>query len=136
MRLHVLHETHYFYNAPVYGMMMEARLRPCSDDTQFCQRHRLVVSPKTTIQEYNTFSDLTVHYWSLLKATQVIVISESVVDTHPRLLNDVEAPPANVDQVDLFPYMLLTPLTDSSPAIDEFAEQFASLASEDWYQTA
>src|SRR5579871_875706 len=136
MRLSVFHETRYRYSAPVYGMVMEARLQPCSDDSQFCRRYRLTVTPKTDVQEYTTFSDMAVQYWSLLKASEVTVTAESIVDTHERSLLPVESPPFAVEQVDLFAYLYETPLTQSSPAIHEFAGQFNVLAREDWYQTA
>src|SRR6266849_142826 len=130
MPLNVFHDSRYVYSAPVYGMVVEVRLRPCSDDYQFCQRYRLTVNPKTAIQEYTTFTDLTVHYWSLLKASEVTITAESVVDTHERPLTAVEAPPAELDQVELYPYLQFTPLTDISPTLHEFAEQFAALAHE------
>jgi len=93
MRFHVFHESRYHYSTPVYGMVMEARLQPCSDDAQFCRRYRLSVNPKTTVQEYTTFSDVAVQYWSMLKTSEVTVTAESIVDTHERPLLPVEAPP-------------------------------------------
>jgi transglutaminase-like putative cysteine protease len=136
MRLRVLHETHYSYSAPVHALAMEARLQPCHDDFQSCQRYRLTITPRTDIQQYTTFSDLTVHYWTLLKAAEVDVVSESMVDTRERPLLPIEAPPIELDQVAFFPYLQPTPLTGVSRDIEDFAADFVSLTRQDWYQTA
>ena len=136
MRLHILHETRYTYNVPVHAVAMEARLQPTNDDFQFCHRYRLVVSPRTSIQTYTTFSDVIVHYWTLLKATEVVILSESEVEVHERPLMALDAPPQIVDHVDIFPYIEPSCLIGITPEILDFAAPFAMLAQEDWYQTA
>jgi transglutaminase-like putative cysteine protease len=136
MRLHIYHETHYCYSIPVYGMVMEARLRPCNDDYQFCHRYRLNISPKSALQEYTMFSDTSVYYWSLLKVHEVSVISESVVETRERPLLPIQVPPPEVDYLEIFPYLQPTPLTRVTPEIQDFAHQFSQVARTDWYQAA
>src|SRR4051812_31062672 len=133
MRLRVLHETHFSYSTAIHGVAMEARLRPCNDDHQFCQRYRLSISPKATVEEYSTFADLPVAYWTILKTTDVDIVSESIVDVHERPLVAVEVPPFALDLVTLFPYLDTTPLTRPSNQIETFAAQFSKLAAEDWY---
>jgi transglutaminase-like putative cysteine protease len=136
MRLRVCHETHYRYPEPVHAITMEARLQPCSDNLQTCLRFRLNVTPKTAIQEYMTYTDVTVHHWTILKAEEVRVIAESIVETRERSLLPLEATPAMIDQVEHFDYLQPTNLTAITPRIREFAAQFEKLASEDWYQAA
>ncbi len=136
MRFQILHDTHYTYSEPVHALAMEARLQPCNDDYQFCQRYRLIMSPKASMEEYNTFSDLRVQYWTLLKASEVHIVSESVVDVRERPLIAIEAPPPNPDPIEFYPYLHETPLTETTPAILHFARQFESVAAEDWYHTA
>jgi transglutaminase-like putative cysteine protease len=121
---------------PVHALAMEARLQPCNDGFQSCQRYRLTITPRTEIQQYTTFSDLTVYYWTLLKAAEVVVVSESMVDTRERPLLAIEAPPLELDPVEFFPYLQPTTLTTISRDIADFAANYASLAREDWYQTA
>jgi transglutaminase-like putative cysteine protease len=135
MRLRVLHETHYAYSAPIHALAMEARLQPCNDDYQFCQRYRLSVTPKTPIETYTPFNDMTVHYWTLLKATEVSVISESIVDIRERPLLPLDAPPFDLDPIHFYQFLNTTPLTTTTGLVEEFAAQFRQTAAEDWYQT-
>lgn len=136
MPVHIVHETLYEYDAPVHAIAMEARLQPCADNLQNCLRYRLTVSPKAAINEYVTFSDVTVHHWTILKANEVHIVSDAVVEMRERSLLPIEAPPASINIVEQFPFIQPTPLTDVTPQIREYAEQFAKLASEDWYQAA
>lgn len=134
MRFRVLHDTHYFYSEPVHAVAMEARLQPCNDEYQSCQRYRLIVSPKSLVEEYNTFSDIHVQYWTLLKATEVQIVSESVVDIRERPLTPIDVPPVELDPLEFYPYLHDTPLTEVTAEIREFAAQFESAAAENWYQ--
>jgi transglutaminase-like putative cysteine protease len=136
MRLRVLHETRYAYSSPVHAVAMEARLQPCNDEYQSRQRYRLVVSPKTPIEEYSTFSDLQVFYWTMLKASEIHVVSESIVDVRERPLLAVSVPPVELDTMEYYPYLHDTQLTQITPSIEAFASQFARIAAEDWYETA
>ncbi len=136
MRLRVCHETIYHYAEPVHAITMEARLQPCSDNLQNCLRFRLSVTPKTAIQEYLTYTDVTVHHWTILKAQEVRVVAESIVETRERSLLPIEAPPAMIDHVEHFDYLQPTTLTSITPRVREFAAQFEKLANEDWYQAA
>ena len=136
MRLHILHETRYTYNIPVHAVAMEARLQPCNDDYQFCHRYRLIVTPRTSVQTYTTFSDVIVHYWTLLKATEIVVLSESEVEIRERPLAPVPTPPQPIDHVDVFPYTEPSSLIGITPEIRDFAAPFELLAQEDWYQAA
>jgi transglutaminase-like putative cysteine protease len=136
MRLRVCHETLYRYPEPVHAITMEARLQPCSDNLQNCLRFRLSVTPKTAIQEFLTYTDVTVHHWTILKAQEVRVLADSVVETRERSLLPIEAPPAMIDQVEHFDYLQPTRLTAITPRVREFAAQFEKIAQEDWYQAA
>jgi transglutaminase-like putative cysteine protease len=113
---------------------MEARLQPCNDEYQSCQRYRLVVSPKSLIEEYNTFSDIHVQYWTLLKASEVQIMSESVVDVRERPLTPIDVPPVELDPLEFYAYLHDTPLTEVTPEIHDFAAQFEAIAAENWYQ--
>jgi transglutaminase-like putative cysteine protease len=136
MRLTIHHETHYLYSAPIHALAMEARLQPCNDDYQFCQRYRLSVTPKTPVETYTTFNGFPVHYWTLLKASEVLVVSESVVDVHTRPMAPVVVPPIALDPIEFYPYLTTTPLTAVSAKVEDFASQFKPEAAEDWYQTS
>lgn len=136
MRFRVIHETHYVYSSPVHAVAMEARLQPCNDEYQSRQRYRLRVSPKTLVEEYSTFSDIQVHYWTLLKASEVHIASESVVDVRERPLTPIQVQPVTVDPIEFYPYMQETPLTRITPGIEEFANRFRKIAAEDWYRAA
>src|SRR5262245_56039791 len=111
MRFRVLHETVYQYSEPVHALAMEARLQPCNDEFQSRQRYKLVVTPKAPIEEYTTFSDVQVRYWTLLKATEVRIVSESLVDVRERPLTEIEVPPVELDMIEFLPYLHDTPLT-------------------------
>ncbi|MEP7286131.1 MAG: transglutaminase family protein [Chloroflexota bacterium] len=134
MRFQILHETHYVYSDPVYAIAMEARLQPCNDDYQSCQRYRLVVSPKVTVEEYSTFSDLRVQYWTLLKASEVQIVSDSVVDIRERPLLEIQVPSLELDPIEFYAWLHDTTLTKVTPGIQAFASQFEQIAAEDWYQ--
>ena len=136
MRLQVIHDTHYVYDHPVHAVAMEARLQPCNDEYQSRQRYRLAIVPKAPIEEYTTFSDLVVQYWTVLKASEVRIVSESIVDVRERPLTPIEVPPQELDPIGFYPYLHDTPLTEITPEIVEFASQFSHSAAEDWYQTA
>src|SRR5258708_32993070 len=136
MRLRVLHETHYVYSNPVRAVAMEARLQPCNDEYQSRQRYRLQVTPRTQIEEYTTFSDLLVQHWTLLKADELHVVSESVVDIRQRPLLPIQVPPQALDEITFYPYRHDTPLTRITSDIEAFAAQFQEVAAEDWYQAA
>ncbi len=135
MRFQVHHETHYTYSQPVHAVAMEARLQPCNDEYQNRQRYKLLVSPKAPIEEYTTFSDVQVRYWTLLKATEVHILAESIVDVHERPLTASNVPPVALDHLIFYPYLHDTPLTQITPNIQAFAAQFVDSAAEDWYQT-
>src|ERR1041385_7517104 len=135
MRFQVVHETQYIYSQPVHAVAMEARLQPCNDEYQNRQRYKLLISPKAPIDEYTTFSDLHVRYWTLLKAAEVNILSEGIVDIHERPLTVISVPPVELDPLGFYPYLHDTPLTQITPGIQEFAAQFADIAAEDWYQT-
>jgi transglutaminase-like putative cysteine protease len=134
MRFRVLHETHYVYSEPVHALAMEARLQPCNDEYQSRQRYKLAITPKAPIEEYTTFSDVQVRHWTLLKASEVHIVSESMVDVRERPLTAIEVPPVELDPLEFYPYLHATPLTQITPTIEEFAAQFGE--PEDWYQTA
>jgi transglutaminase-like putative cysteine protease len=136
VRLQVLHETHYIYSSPVHAVAMEARLQPCNDEYQSRQRYRLTITPKTAIEEYTAFSDIQVQYWTLLKASELDVVSESVVDIHERPLLPIQVPPIQLDPIAFYAYLHETTLTGVTTNIEDFARQFTKLAAEDWYQTA
>lgn len=136
MRVRVCHETLYHYQDPVHAVAMEARLQPCSDNLQNCLRFRLNVSPKVAVNEFNNFADVTIHHWTILKAQEIRIVAESVVDTRERSLLPLESPPSGIDWVEHFAFVQPTPLTATTPRIQEFAAQFSKLAAEDWYQTA
>jgi len=136
MHLRVLHDTLYRYSEPVHAVAMEARLQPASDNMQNCLRYRLTVSPKAAVGEYTTYAELVVEHWTILRAEEVRVTAESVVETRERSLIPIEAPPSNIDTVEQFAYIQPTLLTRDSPAVRAFAAQFARLAAEDWYQAA
>src|SRR5258708_27044840 len=136
MRLRVLHETHYVYSNPVRAVAMEARLQPCNDEYQSRQRYRLQITPRTQIEEYTTFSDLLVQHWTLLKAEELHVVSESVVDVRERPLLPIQVAPFEFDPITFYPYLHDTPLTNITPEIEAFAEQFRDVAAQDWYATA
>src|SRR5258708_13264800 len=99
MRCGVPHERHYVYRQPVHAVAMEARLQPCNDEYQSRQRYRLYVSPKASTEEYNSFSDITVQYWTLLKAIEVHVVSESVADVRDRPLITINAAPTQLHPI-------------------------------------
>jgi len=136
MRLRVLHETHYVYSNLVRAVAMEARLQPCNDEYQSRQRYRLQITPRTQIEEYTTFSDLLVQHWTLPRAEELHVVSESVVDVRERPLLPIQVPPLALDPITFYPYLHYTPLTYITPDIEAFAEQFRDAAAEDWYVTA
>lgn len=136
MPLHIVHETLYEYDAPVHAIAMEARLQPCSDNLQNCLRYRLNVTPKAAINEYMTFTEVPVHHWTILKASEVRIVSEATVEMRERSLLPIEAPPASINVVEQFPFIQPTPLTQVTPDVRAFADQFASIAREDWYQAA
>ncbi len=135
MRLQVTHETHYIYSTPVHALAMEARLQPCNDQYQSRQQFRLMISPKTAIEEYTTFNDMQVQYWTLLKASEADIVSESVVDIYERPLTAIDVAPLELDPITFYPYLHETPLTRTDSKIEAFASQFVKLAGEDWYQT-
>jgi transglutaminase-like putative cysteine protease len=72
----------------------------------------------------------------LLKVSEVVVVSDSIVVTQERSLMPVQVPPPELDLLEMFPYLQVTPLTAATPAILELARQFASTARADWYQAA
>ena len=80
----VHHHTRYRYSASVNESVMEARMKPRSDDGQMCHTFQLVVSPRVLVHTYADHMDNEVHWFNVpSKQGQLVMRAESLVEVQP-----------------------------------------------------
>lgn len=93
MILEIQHETRFTYREPVTEAVAEVRLEPASDHDQSCHSFHLSVGPSAAVYRFNDGFGNRVHHFNVLAAHQEVrILSASVVETRPRLLDPRTSP--------------------------------------------
>ena len=86
MRLHIVHETHYRYSAPVVLSQQLLHLTPRTLPWQTCEQHHIVVEPTagefTEREDY--YGNRTVHLLVAAPHEALVVRADSEVNVQPR----------------------------------------------------
>jgi transglutaminase-like putative cysteine protease len=84
MRFRIHHRTRYRYAGTASESFMEARLHPCTDETQTLLEHRLVTAPASNVHTYTDYFGNIVETFSIVRRHEELVLdSHSVVETLP-----------------------------------------------------
>ena len=96
MRLHVVHETHYRYTAPVVLSQQLLHLTPRELPWQTCAACRLSVEPTASemVERVDYYGNPTVHLLVAAPHEALIVRAESEVSVEPRAQSALNAPRA------------------------------------------
>jgi transglutaminase-like putative cysteine protease len=94
VRLHILHETHYRYSAPVVLSQQLLHLTPRTLPWQTCERHRIAVEPAAgeVAEREDYFGNRTVHLLLAVPHEALLVRAESEVNVMPRARERRSAP--------------------------------------------
>jgi transglutaminase-like putative cysteine protease len=103
MRLHVVHETHYRYTAPVVLSQQLLHLTPRELPWQTCAACRLSVEPAASemVERADYYGNRTVHVLVAAPHEALIVRAESEVSVKPRAQSALNAPRAPWEAVRL-----------------------------------
>lgn len=105
MILEIQHETRLSYPSPVTEAFTELRMEPISDAHQSCRSFHLHVTPAVEIHRYQNGIGNRIHHISIRPQHQeVVILSASVVETHPREVSLNSTPgtyPLNEDELPL-----------------------------------
>jgi transglutaminase-like putative cysteine protease len=113
MILEIQHETRLHYSNPITEWLAEFRVEPLSDIGQSCQSFHLGVNYPASVSKYTDGFGNNVHHFNLLAAQHdVVALSASIVQTHPRKNLNLESDltwPLHLDAVPLevFDYLTL-----------------------------
>lgn len=93
-RLQVLHRTRYGYSAPVRESFNEVRLRPVSNEHQWCDSFVLKVLPAVHLRHYEDFYANCVHHFEIPQPhDSLLVEAQSLVTTNRSNWLDLDARP-------------------------------------------
>ena len=101
MRLHVVHETHYRYSAPVVLSQQVLHLTPRALPWQECEQHRISVEPAAgeTVERTDYYGNRAVHVVVAAPHESLLVRAESVVNVKPRVRERRAAPKTSWESV-------------------------------------
>ena len=94
MQLHIIHETHYRYSAPVVLSQQLLHLTPRTLPWQTCERHRISVEPPAgeMAEREDYYGNRTVHLLIAAPHESLVVRAESEVTVRPRARERRSAP--------------------------------------------
>ena len=94
MQLHIIHETHYRYSAPVVLSQQLLRLTPRTLPWQTCEQHRISVEPPAgeMAEREDYYGNRTVHLLIAAPHESLVVRAESEVTVRPRARERRSAP--------------------------------------------
>ncbi len=94
MQLHIFHETHYRYSAPVVLSQQLLHLTPRTLPWQSCERHRITVEPTAgeMAEREDYYGNRTVHLLIAAPHDALVVRAESDVTVQPRARERRSAP--------------------------------------------
>ena len=83
MYFSIQHQTRFRYDSPVCESLMELRMQPRSEGRQRCLGYMIKVNPKARVLQYRDHLGNYVHHFSVApKHTQLLITTESTVETH------------------------------------------------------
>jgi transglutaminase-like putative cysteine protease len=94
VQLHIIHETHYRYSAPVVLSQQLLHLTPRTLPWQTCERHRISVEPPAgeMAEREDYYGNRTVHLLIAAPHESLVVRAESEVTVRPRARERRSAP--------------------------------------------
>jgi transglutaminase-like putative cysteine protease len=94
VRLHIIHETHYRYSAPVVLSQQLLHLTPRELPWQACERHRITVEPSAgeIAERADYYGNRTMHLLVAVPHEALVVRAESEVNVKPRARERRSAP--------------------------------------------
>ena len=131
MRLHVVHETHYRYSAPVVLSQQVLHLTPRALPWQECEQHRISVEPAASevIERTDYYGNRALHVVVAAPHEALLVRGESVVNVKPRARERRAAPKtaweavhARLRALDAPPLIEPTEFLYESPHIERLRE--------------
>lgn len=101
MRLHIIHETHYRYSAPVVLSQQLLHLTPRELPWQTCERHRITVEPTAgeIAERADYYGNRSMHIVVAVPHQALVVRAESEVSVKPRARERRSAPKSSWETV-------------------------------------
>jgi transglutaminase-like putative cysteine protease len=124
MRLHVVHETHYSYSAPVVLSQQLLHLTPRELPWQACKAHRLSVEPQPGEfgQGGDFFGNWTAHVLIAAPHQDLLVRAVSTLSLEPREQRALARPPVAWEAVRDAPGIEATAFLYESPHVETWRE--------------
>jgi transglutaminase-like putative cysteine protease len=101
MRLHIVHETHYRYSAPVVLSQQLLHLTPRTLPWQSCEQHRISIEPAAgeVAEREDYYGNRTMHMLVAVPHEALVVRAESDVSVKPRARERRSAPKTSWEAV-------------------------------------
>ncbi len=139
MYFSIQHQTRFRYDSPVCESLMELRMQPRSEGRQRCLGYMIKVNPKARVLQYRDHLGNYVHHFSVApKHTQLLITTESTVETHEADALPATLPMSAWDELDAtlaredyWEFVMPSDFTEPTPRLLALAEEFKVARRED-----